>query len=128
MEFDASPPVPLAPPLGVTPSDYFIAPADGGAWSIIQSVDPSRVCIVLSAVAGASLMPGPERQRLAALMRRPGPRIVISDARMPPDFLTEVRNPSSGPIISLSLHFAATEDETDWAALLEPALDRLNWR
>ena len=128
MEFDASPPVPLAPPLGVRSCDYFIAPADGGAWSIIQSVDPSRVCIVLNAAAGARSVSGPERQRLAALMRLPGPRIVIADAAMPEELLTEGTSSNSGPLIPLSLHFAATEEGADWAALLAPALERLNWR
>ena len=128
VEFEASPPVPFAPPLGVTPSDYFIAPSEGGAWSIIPSVDPSRVCIVLSAAACARSVPGPERQRLVALMRLDGPRMVIADAPMPEDFPTEVANPNSGPIIPLSLHVAAMQEDADWCALLAPAIDRLNWR
>ena len=128
VEFEASPPVPFGPPLGVTPSDYFIAPADGGACSIIPSVDPSRVCIVINAAAGARSVSGPERQRLAALMRLPGPRIVIADGATPEEVLTEGASSNSGPLIQLSLHFAATVEDADWAALLAPALDRLNWR
>jgi hypothetical protein len=123
--FDASPPVPFAPPIGVTSSDYFIAPADGGAWSVVDSVDPSHVCIVLDAGASARLMPGPDRQRLAALMRLPGPRIVVADAQMPVAVYMEDIDPTSG--IPLSLDFAATEEDVDWAALLAPALDCLNW-
>jgi hypothetical protein len=124
--FEVSPPVPFAPPIGVTSSDYFIAPADGGAWSVIRSVDPSRVCIVLDAGASARLMPGPDRQRFAAFMRLPGPRIVLADGQMPVAVLTEDIDPTIGSIIPLSIDFAATKEDADWAALLAPALDCLN--
>jgi hypothetical protein len=127
VEFEASPPVPSARPLGVTRSDYFIAPANSGAWSVIQTVDPSRLCIVLGTAASVRSMSNLDRQRFAALRRVPGPRILIADASMSAEGLNEVTDPDKGPIIPLSHDFAATAENTDFAALLAPALDRLNW-